>query len=82
MSENTRTELEEDEAALIFSKDGSIRAALPNMDEDDDVPPHILEAVAWMIASQDDDIRKLVNSKFNEGLKDQIEKDQAGKEEI
>ena len=43
--------LKDDEAALVFRTDG-VSSYIPNMQDDDDVPEHVLACVATHVATQ------------------------------
>jgi len=59
-------ELEDDDAAVIFKKDGSFELAIPNSEEDADVPDHVMLCCAMGVVIRDENFKKQMIERFEE----------------
>lgn len=75
---NRRTlKIDEGDAALIFKEDGHVDLSFPDITEDD-VPEHVLAALAISYAVMDEKLFNLIQDKFAEITSENLENGMQG----
>lgn len=64
MKPTRKLDLEPSDAAIVLKEDGTFETTLPEYDEDEDVPEHVLTSAALAYALTDEKMHNLIRDHF------------------